>query len=172
MKIEKRIAKALALAMILGMTGCGEPEDTLKETQESALIEAEVHQEPEEAEQEEAEQETSARMETEEKTEDVQGKEYLGGTVQELQTDGMILAQTTLMDDNNSVTLLEVEDAKKISVKFAEDMRVEHWTIQGGGAKIDMQEAAVSDLEPGMGVELEGYYDGESFMATKIIIEE
>lgn len=67
--------------------------------------------------------------------------------------------------------LVDVKDAKKISVKFTEGMKVEHWTIQGG-AGIDMQDAAVSDLKESMTVELEGYYDGEVFMATKVIMEE
>ena len=34
-----------------------------------------------------------------------------------------------------------------------------------------MREAAVSDLEEGMGVELEGYYEGETFVATRVIME-
>lgn len=49
---------------------------------------------------------------------------------------------------------------------------MEHWIIQGGGAGIDMQDAAFSDLKEGMGVELEGNYDGETFVATKVIIED
>lgn len=97
--------------------------------------------------------------------------EHLGGKVQEPQESGMTLAQTTLLDEDGMVTLLEVKDAKKIPVKFTEDTMVEHWTIQGGGAGIDMREAGVSDLEEGMGVELEGYYDGETFVAARVIIE-
>lgn len=38
--------------------------------------------------------------------------------------------------------------------------------------KIDMRDAGVSDLEEGMGVELEGYYDGDTFVATRVIMEE
>lgn len=101
-----------------------------------------------------------------------QGTEHLGGKVQEPRADGMTFAQTTLLDEDGSVTLLDVEDAKKIPVKFTEDTRVEHWTIEGGGAGIDMRDAVVSDLKEGMGVELEGYYDGETFVATRVIIEE
>ncbi|MDE7358118.1 MAG: hypothetical protein K2N39_01580 [Lachnospiraceae bacterium] len=101
-----------------------------------------------------------------------QGTEHLGGTVQEPKADGMTLAQTTLLDDDGMVTLLEVKDAKKIPVKFTADTRVEHWTIQGGGAGIDMREAAATDLQAGQTVELEGYYDGETFVATKVIMEE
>ena len=101
-----------------------------------------------------------------------QGTEHLGGKVQDPQADGMTFAQTTLLDEDGMVTLLDVEDAKKITVKFMEDTKIEHWIIQGGGAGIDMQEAAVSDLKDGMSVELEGYFDGETFVATKVIMEE
>jgi hypothetical protein len=100
-----------------------------------------------------------------------QETEHLAGKVQKPQADGMTLAQTTLMDEDGVVTLLEVKDAKNIPVKFTQDTKVEHWTIQGGGAGIDMREAAVSDLEEGMGVELEGYYEGETFVATRVIME-
>ena len=82
------------------------------------------------------------------------------------------LAQTTLMDEEGMVTLLDVKDAKKIPVKFTADTKVEHWTIQGGGAGIDMRAAEVSDLEEGMGVEVEGYYEEETFVAVKVIMEE
>lgn len=97
---------------------------------------------------------------------------HLGGKVQAPQADGMTLAQTTLTDEDGMVTLLDVEEAEKIPVRFTEETKVEHWTIQGGGAGIDMREAAVSDLEEGMGVELEGYYEGEVFVATRVIMEE
>lgn len=83
----------------------------------------------------------------------------------------MILAQTTVSDEDGMVTLLNVEDAKKIPVKYTADTKVEHWTIQGGGAGIDMQEASFSDLEEGQGVEVEGNFEGETFVATRVIIE-
>lgn len=101
-----------------------------------------------------------------------QDTEYLSGKVQSPQEDGMTLAQTTITDEEGMVTLLEVKDARKIPVKFTADTRVEHWIIQGGGADIDMKEAAFSDLEEGQGVEVEGYFEGEDFVAVKVIIEE
>ena len=84
----------------------------------------------------------------------------------------MTLAQTTLTDEDGMVTLLDVDEAEKIPVRFTEDTKVEHWTIQDGGAGIDMRDAAVSDLEEGMGVELEGHYEGGTFVATRVIMEE
>lgn len=101
-----------------------------------------------------------------------EGTQYLGGKVQSPQTDGMTLARTTLMNEDNTVTMLDDKDAEKIPVRFTADTKVEHWTISGGGAGIDMRDADVSDLEEGMGVELEGYYDGDTFMATRVIMEE
>ena len=101
-----------------------------------------------------------------------EGTQYRGGKVQSPQTDGMTLARTTLMNEDNTVTLLDDKDAEKIPVRFTADTKVEHWTISGGGAGIDMRDADVSDLEEGMGVELEGYYDGDTFMATRVIMEE
>ncbi len=101
-----------------------------------------------------------------------EGTQHLGGKVQSPQTDGMTLAQTTLMNEDNTVTLVDDKDAKKIPVRFTDDTKVEHWTISGGGAGIDMRDAGVSDLEEGMGVELEGYYDGDTFVATRVIMEE
>ena len=100
-----------------------------------------------------------------------EGTESLGGKVQSPKEDGMILAQTTVSDEDGMVTLLNVEDAKKIPVKYTADTKVEHWTIQGGGAGIDMQEASFSDLEEGQGVEVEGNFEGEIFVATRVIIE-
>lgn len=101
-----------------------------------------------------------------------EGTQHLGGKIWKLQEDGMTFAHTSLVDEDMGVTLLDVEDAEKIQVKFTEDTKVEHWIIQGGGAGIDMQDAAFSDLKEGMGVELEGYYDGDTFVATKVIIED
>lgn len=104
-----------------------------------------------------------------------EGTEHLGGKVQSVADDGMIVAQTTVMgegEDDGMVTLVDEKDAKKIPVKFTADTKVEHWIIQGGGAGIDMRDAALSDLKSGMGVELEGDYEGENFIATRILIEE
>lgn len=100
-----------------------------------------------------------------------EGTQHLGGKIWKLQEDGMTFAHTSLVEDS-MVTILDVEDAEKIQVTYTADTKVEHWIIQGGGAGIDMQDAAFSDLKEGMGVELEGNYDGETFVATKVIIED
>lgn len=100
-----------------------------------------------------------------------EGTEFLSGKIQSVEEDGMIIAQTTILEDG-MVTLVDEKDAKKISVKFTEDTKVEHWIIKGGGADIDRKDAALSDLTAGMGVEMEGYYEGEAFVAIRVLIEE
>lgn len=199
MKDRKRIAVlGVALGMGMIMAGCAKKAETPQTEEREISLEEMGQPEAEDAEQpeqdvdeaEDAEQPEQDAGQTEDKesadqdaaetnesnsgqTVNVsQDAEHLSGKVQSPREDGMILAQTTLMDEEGMVTLLDVKDAKKIPVKFTTDTRVEHWVIQGGGADIDMKEAAFSDLEEGQSVELEGYFEGEDFVAAKVIIEE
>lgn len=175
---NRRILAALGAVLSMGMmmTGCAGTEDVPQvEVREMSMEETKQPQQKTDGE-EDAEKpkqdDTETGQEGGQTVNAPQGAEYLGGKVQNLQEEGMILAQTTLTDEEGMVTLLEVKDARKITVKFTADTRVEHWTIQGGGAGIDMQEASFSDLEEGMGVEVEGYFEGEDFVALRVIIEE
>ncbi len=194
---EKQMAAAIGLVVIVGMTGCVGKEGAQENPQENVSAGAENEQEdqngsvvPATQEGEWAREEpVSAQEKVNEKPEESGGEEpiepekegqevailqetaHLGGKVQAPQADGMTLAQTTLVDEDGMVTLLDVEEAKKIPVRFTKDTKVEHWTIQGGGAGIDMREAALSDLEEGMSVELEGYYEAGTFVATRVIME-
>lgn len=212
MRGEKRMAAALGLAVMLGITGCAgkgaSPENTQKEVSTgngmweetgaqadaerqdkedggtgdaweeedgmdaSKTREGEWEREEPEKPVENGEEESGAQENRGQRVHASEETEYLGGKVQNPREDGMTLAQTTLTDEDGMVTLLDVKDAKKIPVKFTSDTKVEHWTIQGGGAGIDMQNAAASDLREGMGVEVEGYFDGETFVATRVIMEE
>lgn len=200
-KSDQGVAIALGLAVLLGITGCAgkeaemPQEDILAEadgqwdvsdagTQENTSEKKAVANESEDIQDGEEgtdapEKQAKADGEMADLQEDgdrtlnaAQGTEHLGGKVQSVQADGMTFAHTSLVDEDGMVTLLDVEDAEKIAVKFMEDTKLEHWTIQGGGAGIDMQNAAVSDLKEGMGVELEGYFDGDSFVAARVIMEE
>lgn len=170
-------AVGVMLSVGIMMTGCGktqEPASTL-EVQEISMEEEEpTAREAHSAEEEQTEQGADKTAEEEpegQKIDFAEGDEHLGGKVQNPSAEGMTLAQTTVMD-GSSVILLEEKDAEKIPVQFTADTEVERWTIQGGGAKIDMKAAAVSDLKAGMGVELVGRFEGETFVASKVIIEE
>lgn len=159
------------------------PQEVSKEQEDEQKEEEKTSREPEQAdeqsnESEKPEQADGQLNESEnEQTEPrkitpSEGTEYLGGKVHSVEDDGMVLAQTTVRGvDERDIILVDEKEAKKIPVKFTEDTKVEHWTIEGGGADIDMKEAALSDLQAGLGVELEGFYEGDNFVATRILIE-
>lgn len=182
MKGKRRIAM-IGMALSVGMISAGcagtvknEPQTEVKELE---LTDEKQDAHPlEETEKETGQEDRKPDAEAADETEPAgqtlnraEGTESLGGKVQSPKEDGMILAQTTVPDEDGMVTLLNVEDAKKIPVKYTADTKVERWTIQGGGAGIDMQEASFSDLEEGQGVEVEGNFEGETFVATRVIIE-
>lgn len=169
----KRCLTAICISMILltGVTGCIKTTKSSQQTQESIDNESDSN-----ITQENTDNETSGST-TQEKVVSISREdiEFLSGKVQSVETDGMTIAQTSIMgqgEDAGMVTIVDEKDAKKISVKFTADTKVEHWTITGGGADIDMKDAALSDLTAGMGVEMQGYYEGESFTALRILIEE
>lgn len=197
---SQEMAVAMGLAMILGITGCAEKEaDPVVTEDVSAEAETQENEQKQmtdtgaedslegEASADDAKMQPDATdgiedswggkdgTDASELAEDgegaSEGTEHLGGKIWKLQEDGMTFAHTSRVEDS-MVTILDVEDAEKIQVKFTEETKVEHWIIQGGGAGIDMQDAAFSNLKEGMGVELEGYYDGGIFVATKVIMED
>lgn len=192
---SQETAVALGLAMLLGITGCAEKEadpaaqentegqqpDGAEDLQEGGENADGAGADADKADSAEDTQESGDSADASGTQPDAadgvqtfeasEGTQHLGGKIWELQEDGMTFAHTSLVEDS-MVTILDVEDAEKIQVTYTADTKVEHWIIQGGGAGIDMQDAAFSDLKEGMGVELEGYYDGDTFVATKVIMED
>lgn len=202
MKITKKWVMLVCMGMMFltGATGCAKTAQPPQQTKEEDGGEADIPDEskepdsdadeqkvPEETDSE-ADSKTDSKTVSQEIPEETESEtdqstprqvafreetEHLGGKVQSVSDDGMVFAQTTVKgEDESMVTIVDEKDAKKISVKFTADTKVEHWIIQGGGAGIDMQDASLSDLKPGLGVELEGYYEGENFVAVRVLIEE
>ena len=189
----------MSMALLTALTGCSQTTEAQQQTQEEIRTETDNQAPQEVSKEQEDEQKTSREPEQadeqsneSEKPEQADGQlneseneqteprkitpsegtEYLGGKVHSVEDDGMVLAQTTVRGvDERDIILVDEQEAKKIPVKFTEDTKVEHWTIEGGGADIDMKEAALSDLQAGLGVELEGFYEGDNFVATRILIE-
>ena len=58
-----------------------------------------------------------------------------------------------------------------MTVRCTDSTTFECWTIQGGGADIVVGEAAFSDIREDGGLEAEGYFEGEEFVAERVIIE-
>lgn len=198
MKITKKWVMLVCMGMMFltGATGCAKTAQPPQQTKEEAGGETDMQDESKEPDSdadeqkvpEETDSEADSKTDSQEIPEETEsetdqstprqvafseGTEHLGGKVQSVSDDGMVFAQTTVKgEDESMVTIVDEKDAKKISVKFTADTKVEHWIIQGGGAGIDMQDAEISDIKAGQGVELEGNYEGENFVAVRVLIEE
>lgn len=169
-------AVCMSMMLLAGLTGCTKTTEATSQSQEETGNGEDDQMAPENDQEAQGNPDVDMQENDQATTESVsfnEGTEFLGGKVQSVEEDGMIFAQTTIKgEDDSMVTLVDEKDAKKISVKFTADTKVEHWTIQGGGAGIDRKDAQLSDLKPGLGVELEGLYEGEGFVAARILIEE
>lgn len=180
------MAACVGVMLVAGVTGCTKTtessrqmqKDTVNESDSPIKLENKDNGKDSLAEPEKAETENLGESDGTQENDPApatiasrEGTEFLSGKVQSVEADDMIIAQTTLLEDG-MVTLVDEKDAKKISVKFTADTKVEHWIIKDGGADIDRKDAALSDLTAGMGVEIQGYYEGETFVAVRILIEE
>ncbi len=98
----------------------------------------------------------------------------IGGKVRSVSQDSFVISRT-LYDDSDSSFVIIPEagspDEVLVTVRCTESTAFEYWTIQGGGAGIDMQESSFLAIQVDGGLEAEGYFDGEEFIAQKVIIE-
>lgn len=96
----------------------------------------------------------------------------IGGKVRSIAQDSLVISRT-LVDENGYVTMPEAgsPDEELVTIRCTDSTEFEHWTIQGGGAGIEKKEAAFSDIKEDGGLEAKGYFDGEEFVANKIMIE-
>lgn len=97
--------------------------------------------------------------------------EIIGGKVRSV-SQGQFVISRTLIEDS-VVTMPEPgsPDEVLVTVRCLDSTVYEHWTIQGGGAGITRKDAAFSDIQTGGGLEVSGSFDGEEFVADKVIIE-
>ena len=97
---------------------------------------------------------------------------FIGGKVRSVGEDEFVISRT-LMDDDGFIVMPEAGSPEEVlvTVQCAESTSFEHWTIQSSGGDIVRKEAAFSDIQEGAGLEAWGYFDGEEFIAERIIIE-
>ncbi len=98
----------------------------------------------------------------------------IGGKVREIMEDSFVLSRVQYADDDSSMVLIPEEGSPEeelVTIRCTDETVFEHWLIQGGGAGIDMSKASFADIQKGGGLEAEGHFDGEEFVASKVIIE-
>ncbi len=95
----------------------------------------------------------------------------IGGRVRSVAQDSCVISRTLI--DDGFVTMPEEGSPEEelVTVKCTDSTTFEHWTIQGEGAGINKRDASFSEIQTGGGLEATGYFDGEDFIAEKIIIE-
>lgn len=99
-------------------------------------------------------------------------KKYIGGKVRSIGQESFVISRT-LIDSEGYVTMPEAGSPNEqlVTIKCTDSTEFVHWTIQGGGEGIVTREASFSEITEGGGLEAEGYFEGEEFIANKVIIE-
>lgn len=100
-------------------------------------------------------------------------KEIIGGKVRSIAQDSFVISRV-IVDENGMILVMPGEggpDEQLTTIHCTDSTVFEHWTIQSGGAGIEKKEAAFSDVKESSGLEAEGYFEGEEFVAEKVIIE-
>lgn len=100
----------------------------------------------------------------------------IGGIVRSVAQDSFVISRTLIddSDDGGSYVTIPGEGSPEeelVTIRCTDKTTFELWTIQGGGADITTNEASFSDIQSGGGLEAEGSYDGEDFIAERVIIE-
>lgn len=186
-KNRYKLAAGLALLMCLAV-GCSE-----KESEEAPAVLTERIQDMEETAGENklenevvpdnnAQPEEDAGLEEEEETvykisPNKEGEVSLSGKVRSIGENSVVISKIFVEeseDGNGSIVILPGEGDREeelVTVNFTDATEFHHWTIKNGGGDIDMRESSFSEIAVGSGLEMSGNYDGDTFIARKVIIE-
>lgn len=100
----------------------------------------------------------------------------IGGKVRSVTQDSFVISRTLIEDSDDGASYVTIPgegspEEELVTIHCTGTTAFELWTIQGGGTGIETDEATFSDIQIGGGLEVEGYFDGEEFIAEKVIIE-
>lgn len=102
---------------------------------------------------------------------------FIGGAVRSVSQDSFVISRTLTEDFEDGSYIASMPEAgspeeELVTIRCTDATTFEHWTIQGGGADITRKEASFSDILENEGlVEASGYFEGDTFIADKVIIE-
>ncbi len=173
---RKCVLAAGIMLLLMAAEGCGNGQET---ADRAAQIPVETVSEEHEEGQNVDEENTASPdpvQDSSPKNEEEKAQEtmIIGGKVREIMEDGFVISRVQYADDDMTMVVLPEEGSPEeelVTVRCTDSTAFEHWVIQGGGAGIDMNEATFADIQKGGGLETEGYFDGDNFVAEKVIIE-
>ena len=186
MKNRYKLAAGLALLMCLAV-GCSgkEPEEdpvvSIENIQDTAKTIGENKAENETAPDNSTQPEEDVKQEEEETVYKIspnkEGEVSLSGKVRSIGQSSVVISKIFVEeseDGNGSIVFLPGEGDREeelVTVNFTDATEFHHWTIRNGGGDIDMRESSFSEIEADSGLEMSGNYDGDTFIASKVIIE-
>ncbi len=174
-------AVGLSVFMVTAGAGCGAKE----QDSQVAAIEQEPLEDGSEEQNAETEEETekeSADRQQETGKPESGETEQLDGNVRGIGDNGIVIikVKTEELEDGVSLAIQPAsgnETAEDyVDVNFTDDTTFELHVVKNGGVNPDedvtVKEASISDIVGDMSVTLEGYYDGEIFVAGKVVLYE
>ena len=174
-------AVGLSVFMVTAGAGCGAKE----QDSQVAAIEQEPLEDGSEEQNAETEEETekeSADRQQETGKPESGETEQLDGNVRGIGDNGIVIikVKTEELEDGVSLAIQPAsgnETAEDyVDVNFTDDTTFELHVVKNGGVNPDedvtVKEASISDIVGDMSVTLEGYYDGEVFVAEKVVLYE
>ena len=174
-------AVGLSVFMVTAGAGCGAKEqDSQVDAIEQEPLEDGSEEQNAETE-EETEKESADRQQETGKPESGE-TEQLDGNVRGIGDNGIVIIKVRTEELEEGVSLAiqpasgneTAEDY--VDVNFTDDTTFELHVVKNGGVNPDedvtVKEASISDIVGDMSVTLEGYYDGEVFVAGKVVLYE
>ena len=174
-------AVGLSVFMVTAGAGCGAKE----QDSQVAAIEQEPLEDGSEEQNAETEEETekeSADRQQETGKPESGETEQLDGNVRGIGDNGIVIikVKTEELEDGVSLAIQPAsgnETAEDyVDVNFTDDTTFELHVVKNGGVNPDedvtVKEASISDIVGDMSVTLEGFYDGEVFVAGKVVLYE
>lgn len=170
MKRNSAAATGIMAVLLAAATGCGSTKGADRDIESEAVIVL-VEDAPESSNTDDiADSSDNTTVENNESY----VMENIGGKVKSIAQDNSFVISRTIVDEDGMILVMPGEGGPNellTTIHYTDSTVFEHWTIQGGGAGIEKKEAAFSDIKEGSGLEAEGYFDGEEFIANKVIIE-
>lgn len=173
---KKWITAGLCALIMAAGVGCGAKEqDTQAVTVERESVEDESGgQQKDSAPQEDGEQNSGFKQEN---------TEQLDGNVRGIGDNGIVIIKTRTEETEEDGVSLAIAPAPGnetaedyVDVNFADHVKFECRVVKNGGLNpeedVTIKEASFSDIKDDMSVTLEGYYDGDVFIAEKVVLYE
>lgn len=100
---------------------------------------------------------------------------FIGGEVRSVSQNSFVISRTLTEDDGEAMIAVMPEagspEEELVTIRLADSVTFERWTISGGGAGIDKAVASFAEVQEGTMLEAQGSFEGEEFVAKNVIIE-